>query len=474
MASQTYYTLDGFASSKLLLKQTTQCAWAHSTKEIPISTNADLILCVAFDKSAAENGGSYSISSSRLFSSGDFFQNETKIVDFGLLNPKASRGVVGLGIVSKFLIAGVKDVTSDPSGSGAQMNLYVSLDGHTWGHAKFPHASTSKLFENAYTIVESTTHSLAVDVLNHPSSAVGTLFVSNSNGTFFTQSLRNTNRNEFGYVDFEDIYGVEGVGLANTVTNIEEIEHSTRPKQIKSMITFDDGRSWGTITPPSDASNNPIQCHAKECFLHLYSVSTPHNLGRVFSTPAPGFVLGVGSVGPHLAPYDECDTFLSTDAGVSWKMVRRGAHKYEIGDKGSIMVLADDEEPTDFVWYSWNDGRTWWVDISIGSYPHAKYSLSPNANSFVYRDKYELGVRLRVRLLTTVPDSTSQKFILLGTLSRQDPSAGNKRHAVVFLDFATMNKRKCTHDDMEKWMARTAKGNACLMGHKVYLPFHVL
>ena len=86
--------------------------------------------------------------------------------------------------------------------------------------------------------------------------------MSNSNGMFFTQSLQNTNRNEFGYVDFEDIYGIEGVGLANTVTNIEEIEHSTRPKQIKSMITFNDGQSWDTITPPScDASNNPIQCH---------------------------------------------------------------------------------------------------------------------------------------------------------------------------------------------------------------------
>ena len=367
MPSQTYYTLDGFASSKLLLERTTHCAWAHSTKEIPVTTNANLVFCVAFDKSAVENGG-LSVSSSRLFSSEDFFQNEKNIVDFGLSNPKASRGVIGLGVVSKFLIAAVKDVTSDPTGVNAQMNLYVSLDGHTWGHAKFPHASMSKLFENAYTIVEGTAHSLAVDVLNHPSSAIGTLFMSNSNGTFFTQSLQNTNRNEFDYVDFEGIYGVEGVGLANIVANVEEVEHSPRPKKIKSLITFDDGRSWSPISPPSrDASNNPIKCPGEECALHLYSVSTPHNIGRVFSTPAPGFVLGVGSMGSHLAPYDECDTFLSTDAGVSWKMVKRGAHKYEIGDKGSIMVLADDEEPTDFVWYSWNDGKTWWVATLIGS-----------------------------------------------------------------------------------------------------------
>ncbi|KAF8325469.1 Oligoxyloglucan reducing end-specific cellobiohydrolase [Cantharellus anzutake] len=436
---ETFYTLNGFQTSDSLLKQTSQCSWAHSTKDIPATTNPNLTFCVAFDKS--NTGGFYSISSSRLFSSDDFFDKNQQIVDFGQLNPKASRGVVGLGVVSKFLIAAVKDVTGDPSGVNSEMNLYVSLDGHTWGHAKFPHASTSKLFENAYTIVESTTHSLAVDVLNHPSSAVGTLFVSNSNGTFFTQSLQNTNRNEFGYVDFENIYGVEGVGLANIVTNVEEMEHSPRAKKIKSMITFDDGRSWSSIQPPThDESGNPIPCSSKECGLHLYSVSTPHNLGRVFSTPAPGFVLGVGSVGSHLAPYDECDTFLSTDAGVTWKMVKRGAHKYEIGDKGSIMVLADDEEPTDFVWYSWNDGKDW--------------------------EKYNLGAKLRVRLLTTIPDSTSQKFILLGTLSRQDPNIGQGRHAIVFLDFALMKKRKCSQDDMEKWMARTAKGKECLMGHK--------
>jgi Sortilin, neurotensin receptor 3, C-terminal len=75
---------------------------------------------------------------------------------------------------------------------------------------------------------------------------------------------------------------------------------------------------------------------------------------------------------------------------------------------------------------------------------------------------------MRARLLTTIPDSTSQKFILLGSLSRSDASTIGARHAMVFLDFSTLGKKKCNKDtDMEKWYARTSKSKECLMGHKV-------
>lgn len=122
------------------------------------------------------------------------------------------------------------------------MLLYVSVDAQTWARAHFPHQSSAQLRENAYTIVESTTHSLAVDVLLQPQATIGTLFVSNSNGTFFVESLSNTNRNEMGFVDFENIYGIEGVGIANTVGNAQEVEGRGAPKQLQSRITFDDGK----------------------------------------------------------------------------------------------------------------------------------------------------------------------------------------------------------------------------------------
>ncbi|KAI6009194.1 hypothetical protein EDC04DRAFT_3122868 [Pisolithus marmoratus] len=42
--------------------------------------------------------------------------------------------------------------------------------------------------------------------------------------------------------------------------------------------------------------------------LHLYSVANPQDFGQVFSSPAPGFIIGVGSIGRQLAPYEDCDT----------------------------------------------------------------------------------------------------------------------------------------------------------------------
>ena len=130
------------------------------------------------------------------------------------------------------------------------------------------------------------------------------------------------------------------------------------------MLSTHTGRTWSRLRPPAeDSERQKIHCNPADesCSLHLHSVTLPHNFGRVFSSPAPGFIMGVGSIGEYLQPYEECDTFLSTDAGVEWRMVREGAHKYEFGDAGSIVVLVNDEENTDEVVYSTDLGQTWCV-----------------------------------------------------------------------------------------------------------------
>lgn len=353
---QTYYTKDGFATSKSLLSETSRCQFAHSTKEFKHEAHEDLVYCVGFDTESST--GMHSLASSRLFSSTDFFEQENKVEDLGI--GKNARGVIAFAILSKFAVVALKDLT--PGGEG-EMLLFVTVDTKTWAKAHFPHASSARLRENAYTIVESTTHSLAVDVMLQDMSTVGTLFVSNSNGTYFVESLKDTNRNDFGYVDYENLYGVEGVGLANIVSNAQEVESRRAPKQLKTKITFDDGRSWQPVKAPSqDAEGKRVQCNPADtdvCSLHLHSVTIPHNFGRIFSSPAPGVVMGVGSIGESLKPYEESDTFLSTDAGITWTMVRLDPHKYEFGDSGSILVVINDEESTDSVSYSTDFGRTW-------------------------------------------------------------------------------------------------------------------
>jgi hypothetical protein len=54
----------------------------------------------------------------------------------------------------------------------------------------------------------------------------------------------------------------------------------------------------------------------------------------------------------------------------------------------------------------------------------------------------------------------------VGTASRKD-SPDDGRHALIFLDFAPLQTRQCKDKDYEKWYARSADGQQCLMGHKV-------
>lgn len=359
-ASQTYVTKDAFGfKPELLLTETSRCQFAHSSADFRHEAHEDLIYCVAFD--AKTTMGGHALSSSRLFSSTDFF-HEKKVEELGI--GKKANGVLAFAIVSKYAVVALRDMTAN----NGEMLLYVTVDTKTWAKAQFPHASSAKLRENAYTLVESTTHSLAVDVVLQDQGTIGTLFVSNSNGTFFVQSLKDTNRNEMGFVDYERIYGLEGVGIANVVLNAEAVEGRNEPKQLKSLITFDDGSTWSPIRAPStDSGGQRVQCKPDDvdiCSLHLHSVTTPHNFGRIFSSPAPGFVMAVGSIGKSLLPYEESDTFMSSDGGLTWKMIRADAHKYEFGDSGSILVIVNDEDGVSDIRYSLDLGKSWYVSHS--------------------------------------------------------------------------------------------------------------
>jgi hypothetical protein len=99
---------------------------------------------------------------------------------------------------------------------------------------------------SAYTIVQSTAHSLAIDVLTDPLNNIGTLFLSDAEGIYFVEALSNTNRNDMGFVDFEALVGLEGIGLANVVRNAQEVLLGREEKKIRSLMTYDDGEYCAT------------------------------------------------------------------------------------------------------------------------------------------------------------------------------------------------------------------------------------
>ena len=75
---------------------------------------------------------------------------------------------------------------------------------------------------------------------------------------------------------------------------------------------------------------------------------------------------------------------------------------------------------------------------------------------------------MRARGLTTLADSTSQKFLLLGQVARKDRTDKIGRIVLVQIDFTDVLSKKCSESDFEKWEARTV-GAECLMGHKVHI-----
>jgi hypothetical protein len=331
-----------------LRTHTTSCIWSLSSERFENAPVKE-IMCVESPKKS----GLTSILNPddlRLVQTEDFFHTE-KMVNFN--TGTEVKGVIAVSSISKFIVAVVK-----PSPDKADMVFYISVDGEDWHEAVFPEGAD--LHEKSFTIVESPGASLMVDVLGGGTNQYGSLYKSNSNGIFFIKSLENTNRNTMGFIDFERIQGVEGILIANVIMNPRQVEAQSAAKEIRTRMSFDDGASWKEISSVKDMNGNNMACPDKECALHLHSVTNNHNAGQVSSSEsAVGVMMGVGNYGANLLEYDECDTFLSTDYGLTWKMVREGAHKYEFGDMGTLLVLIDDEKETDHVWWSKNRGNSW-------------------------------------------------------------------------------------------------------------------
>ena len=72
---------------------------------------------------------------------------------------------------------------------------------------------------------------------------------------------------------------------------------------------------------------------------------------------AVGIVLGTGNLGKRLTSNDSSkNLYLSRDGGLTWKSLRPGVFIYEIGDHGSLLVIAKKGRPTREVEFSWDEG----------------------------------------------------------------------------------------------------------------------
>lgn len=366
-------------------------------------------------------------SNRRVVLSSDWFKTR----EYARLDGENIRGVVGLGVASKFLVASAKHKNNK------YVSLLVSLDGKTWDEAEFlDHDGSFTQF--SITILESSTHSLHIDVLKDGSDMSGDFYISNSNGTYFTKTLEHTYRNSRGFVDFEKLENVDGILIANVVSNWDKPDSNGKPP-LRTKISYDDGRTWSYL------SVDDSECKGDEsCGLNLHSISDKNNVGRIFSSPSPGVIAGIGNTGTSLSAYDDGDMYVSHDSGLTWIRSRSDAHKYEFGDSGNVMVAINDEGSSNTMSYSLDRGISW-KDFSLGT---------------DFKPKY----------LFTTQDSTSLQFILMGK-----PSDNKDKFAVYSIDFDGIFPRQCELKedgtaDFEKWYARweDRTNPSCIMGHKQY------
>lgn len=427
----SFYTLDNFGSVQKLKANIGHCQWTVSSEHFKNAPTKDIMCIEKFDGA----NGHDTLRNTRLVQSDSFFESGVQRINFS--QDKEITGIIDIRTINKFIVAAARNPDSNE-----ELDLYISKDGVSWHEAVFPKGQ--KMIERSYTLLESNDHSLMVNVLADPIALHGDLYKSNSNGTFFAKSLENVNRNFEGFVDFERIQGLEGIILANIQASPSGML-SGKDKDIQSRISFDDGKSWNALTKVKKEDGQDFSS-CDNCALHLHSVTTSQITGVVYSShTAVGYIMGVGHYGEHLLPYNECDTFLSTDGGLTWRMVAEGAHQYEFGDMGNLLVLVGDEQTADSVRWSKDRGQTW--------------------------NDLKLDVTIRAHILTTDPESTSRKFNLFASESK---SGSQPTYHAIQLDFTNVNPRKCVltegddeKSDFERWAARDlTPGADCLMGHE--------
>lgn len=388
-----YYTKDNGRKWHEIDSYVRVCSWARDDKfKIPES----IIFCESYrDKKGSQLG--MDDNPVQLISGDNFYASKTKLFD----------SIVGFATFEEYM------VVAQASSGGSSLDLFVSIDGKTFATGKFP--PNLKIQNQAYTVLESSTKAVFLHVTTHgqPGSEWGGLFKSNSNGTYYALSLDHVNRNSKGYVDFEKMQGLDGIAVMNVVSNPDEAQ-ITGQKKLVTRITHNDGGRWKPVPPPSkDSLGQAFDCSHTGCSLQIHGYTERSDPRATYSSPtAVGLMMAVGNVGVSLAPYVDSDTFLTRDGGLTWEEVSKDAHMWEYGDQGSILLLVNDEGPTDRVKYSLNEGLSW--------------------------NEYSFGEPMRVRSIVTVPEDTSRKFILFG-----QTSSGGENTVAVHLDFSKITVTKC-------------------------------
>jgi len=154
--------------------------------------------------------------------------------------------------------------------------------------------------------------------------------------------------------------------------------------------------------------------------------------------------LGVGNVGYRLEQSPNAvSTWISTNGGQTFQEILKGSHIYEIGDHGSLILVADDQNETNELRFSWNFGLSW-----------ETYKFSED--------------KIHVENISTDPSNKGRIFNLYGHNI-------NNRGILYIIDLSKLHEPKCTGidyvgsdaSDFEWFTPAYENDNSCLLGQKI-------
>jgi len=373
------------------------------------------------------------------------------------------------------------DTKDKPVGGRSSIMLYTSTDqGKTFEQACLP----INVEDRGYSMRDAGKGAVMVTVDHDEEDAIerqapiGNVYLSgggghsDSPGKFALFSLALPRVHYRGLVDLSSVEGVDGVFIANQLDDAAYDDPALRDRKLpfedflRSRISFNRGARWDPLRAPEhDVNGQPVVCHMEGgCPLHVHSY-TSWNLAlgaaalpaEYASKSAPGLIMGLGNIGRYLSRQrQDINTYLSRDAGHTWEEVRKGAHIFEYGDHGGVIVMARHAEqgPTDEIIFSLDGGRCWEPPIKL--------------NETINIDN----IRTEERGATT-------SFIVHGSQCKPDPfnnqkmncggeiSEGRKTKGVIY-QFDVMKlfpKPLCRRPtDFEFWSPATAH---CILGKNV-------
>lgn len=347
--------------------------------------------------------------------------------------------VIGFATSGSYVVVGKIDEKEN------NLDALVTVDGTTFAAASFPRDLNIDI-DQAFTVLDAESGSIFIHVTTESAkdSELGSILKSNSNGTSYSLTLNNVNRNSMGYVDYDRIEGMEGTIISNVVSNYQNMKQG---KQLKTMISHSDGGQWEYITPPqTDSHKKKYKCSGKSissCSLNLHGFTEREDYRDTFySESAVGVMVATGNVGPYLTEKKDASTFLTTDGGFTWKEIKSEPYMWEFGDRGSILVLVKPGK-TNKVIFSLNNGKSW--------------------SEFKFNEE-----EINVVDIATVPSDNSRKFVVFAE-EGGDTVAFSIDFTGAYLRQCQLDLDKPDKDDFEYWTPKTIsndKDSTCLFGHE--------